>query len=83
MVRNMVDFKIGIGYKVGMEGKGKMEMEMMNVKMVEIVENGGMGVCLYRVWNEVMNWDDEVLEDMFVMVEEVGGYRDWETLLVS
>lgn len=26
-----------------------MEMEMMNVKMVEIVENGGMGVVLYNV----------------------------------
>lgn len=31
-----------------------MDMEKMNVKMVEIIENGGMGVCLYRVWNEVL-----------------------------
>jgi len=51
-------------------------MEKMNVKMVEIVENGGMGVCLYRVWNEVLegrNFEDMVDNGFGKLMEGLEG----------
>lgn len=51
-----------------------MEYEVVKVEENEVV---GFNVYVKRVsdgkvvmCDEVMNWDDEVLEDMFMMVEE-------------